>query len=204
MEGERGLQVVTFPCRFPSSLESTHPCSDNCIDGSKQIQVDSFHPFCVFQLVFVAKVAPLGVTTYFVSSGLGAKQSEYSSITEYNTNRNPEKPRWGLNKRGTFLNKLWCGVGGEKYKMIWSYQLTELIVRLTFRALALRQSKRRGLLHLFKDQVMIAQIKFLYFILLNFVLWKIGYVIIWRLYRGQGTKMTLGSRLFPRRKKTSE
>ena len=58
--------------------------------------------------------------------------------------------------------------------MIWSYQLTELIVRLTFRALALRQSKRRGLLHLFKDQVMIAQIKFLYFILLNFVLWKIG------------------------------
>ena len=88
--------------------------------------------------------------------------------------------------------------------MIWSYQLTELIVRLTFRALALRQSKRRGLLHLFKDQVMIAQIKFLYFILLNFVLWKIGYVIIWRLCRGQGTKMTLGSRLFPRRKKTSE
>ena len=88
--------------------------------------------------------------------------------------------------------------------MIWSYQLTELIVRLTFRALALRQSKRRGLLHLFKDQVMIAQIKFLYFILLKFVLWKIGYVIIWRLYRGQGTKMTLGSRLFPRRKKTSE
>lgn len=46
-----------------------------------------------YELVFVAKVAPLGVTTYFVSSGLGAKQSEYSSITEYNTNRNPEKPR---------------------------------------------------------------------------------------------------------------
>ena len=69
--------------------------------------------------------------------------------------------------------------------MIWSYQLTELIVRLTFRALALRQSKRRGLLHLFKDQVMIAQIKFLYFILLNFVLWKIGYVIIWPWTRNQ-------------------
>ena len=53
----------------------------------------------------------------------------------------------GLSKRGwKFLKKLWCCVGGGN-KIIWLYQLswkcklaTVMSIKLTFRALALRQS----------------------------------------------------------------
>ena len=60
-----------------------------------------FSPFLscfILQLIFVAKVAPLGLTTYFISSGLGSKLCEHSSITEYNTAGSDVKPRLELNK----------------------------------------------------------------------------------------------------------
>ncbi|KAL9985464.1 hypothetical protein ACROYT_G007876 [Oculina patagonica] len=46
-----------------------------------------------YELIFVAKVPPLGLTTYFISSGLGSKLSEYSSITVYNSAGDSIKPR---------------------------------------------------------------------------------------------------------------
>lgn len=46
-----------------------------------------------YELIFVAKVAPLGLTTYFISSGLGSKLCEHSTITEYNSAGNSLKPR---------------------------------------------------------------------------------------------------------------
>ena len=57
----------------------------------------------IFQLIFVAKVAPLGLTTYFISSGLGSKLSEYSSVTVYNPAGSSIKPRYELLKLGIAL-----------------------------------------------------------------------------------------------------
>ena len=57
------------------------------------------------------------------------------------------KPWSCLNKGWKFLKKLWCCVGGGN-KVIWLYQLswkcklaTVMSIKLTFRALALRQSE---------------------------------------------------------------
>ena len=66
-----------------------------------------FLPFLsryIFQLIFVAKVAPLGLTTYFISSGLGSKLCEHSSITEYNSAGNSIKPRLELDKPSIALS----------------------------------------------------------------------------------------------------
>lgn len=75
-------------------MERLNPLRDSADSAVSLCYV--FHQFLscfIFQLIFVAKVPPLGLTTYFISSGLGAKLSECSSITEYNSAGNSIKPR---------------------------------------------------------------------------------------------------------------